>query len=294
MSSPPPAPQRPAGEPTVALLLTWFVPGAGHLYLGRVGFALAAFLVVEGLYLLGLVLSGGMFLEYLPPEMRTTFAAALTPEAGNLGMLIYHVREFGYGPGQPRPWPSTMDLGTALTSASGLLNAFVMARAHLDARLPAREPGRGPDPALAAFATWIVPGLGHWLEGRRARAVACFVLLVGLFAFGTLLAQGVNLDRERHFYYWAGQFLLGLPAIAAEFLHGHPRMATDVPYGDAGIVLGSVAGMLNVLVMLDAFAWAEARHQPDPKPGRKGARTSAPPPGQVASAPADNATEATP
>lgn len=273
-----PEPRKPAGEPTVALLLTWFVPGAGHLYLGRVGFAVAAFVVVQGLYLAGLALSGGMFLEYLPPEMRTRFAAALTPEAGNLGMLIYHVRDFGYGGDQPRPWPSTMDIGTALTSASGILNAFVMARAHLDARLPERDPARAPDPAVAAFATWLVPGLGHWLEGRRARAVVCFVLLVGLFAFGTFLAQGVNLDRERHFYYWAGQFLLGLPAIVAEFVNGHPRMETDVAYGDAGIVLGSVAGMLNVLVMLDAFGWAEARHQPEPKPERKGARTSAPPP----------------
>lgn len=281
-----PDPKKPAGEPTVALLLTWFVPGAGHLYLGRVRFAVAAFVVVEGLYLLGILLSGGMFLEYLPKEMWTTFAAALTPEAGNLGMLLYHVQQYGYGPGQPRPWPPTMDLGTLLTSTSGVLNAFVMARAHLDARIPDRSHSDVPDPVFCSLATWLVPGLGQWLQGRRRRAIICFVMLVGMFLFGTMLAQGINLDRERHFYYWAGQFLLGIPAVLAEFINGHPRMETDVAYGDAGIVLGSVAGMLNILVMLDAFTWSEKKLLPQEKePVRRGARTSAPAPGSSASPP---------
>jgi len=268
MGTSPPKTARPAGDPNVALLLTWFVPGAGHFYLGKARTALVAFAVVEGLYLVGLVLSGGMFLEYLPAEMRGRFAAALTPEAGNLGMLLYHVSERGYGTGHPRPWPPLMDWGTLCTAASGILNAFVMARAHLDARLPERSPAVGRDPAAMALASWLVPGLGQWLEGRRLRgAVACVLLLV-LFALGTGLAQGVNLDRERHFYYWAGQFLLGLPAVVAELVHGHPRMRTDVSYGDAGIVLSSVAGMLNVLMMLDAFSWADARHRGEAPPRR--------------------------
>lgn len=271
MPSPPRA-AKPAGDPSVAVLLTWFVPGAGHLYLGKVGFALGAFVALEGLYLLGIALSNGMFLEILPLEMRGTFAAALTPEAGNLGMLLYHVREYGYGVGYPRPWPATMDLGVLCTTASGVGNLVLMSRAHLDARLPERDRSRGIDPSLAALASWLVPGLGQWLEGRRARGVACFVMLVGLFAVGTVLAQGVNLDRERHFYYWAGQVLLGLPAIGAELVRGHPRMETDVDYADAGVVLGCVAGMLNVLVMLDAYGWAEARHTGTPAPSRSGAR----------------------
>ena len=268
MATSPPKPPRSTGDPTVALLLTWFVPGAGHLYLGKARLALIAFVVVEGLYVLGLLLSGGMFLEYLPAEMRGRFAAALTPEAGNLGMLLYQVSEYGYGPGRPRPWPARMDWGTLCTAASGILNTFVMARAHLDARLPVRPAAVAPDPAGMALASWLVPGLGQWLEGRRLRGAVACVLLVALFALGTGLAQGVNLDRERHFYYWAGQFLLGLPAVVAEFVHGHPRMRVDVNYGDAGIVLSSVAGMLNVLMMLDAFSWADARHRGEAPPRR--------------------------
>ncbi len=249
---------RRAGDPTVALLLTWLVPGAGHLYLGRLGVALAAFVVIEGMYALGVWFSDGLFLSYLPPEMRGRFAGVLTPEAGNLGALLLHVKSYPYLE-QPVRWAATMDLGTTLTSASGVLNLILASRAHLDARLPERSTTPLQDPPVAALASWLVPGAGHVLQGRRARGVAVFVMLVGLFALASLLGEGVNLDRERHFYYWAGQFLLGLPAIVTEFVHGHPRLTHDVAYADAAVVLGCVAGMLNVLVMLDTFGFAEAR-----------------------------------
>ncbi|MCP3917625.1 MAG: hypothetical protein GY711_18930 [bacterium] len=245
------------GDPNVATLLTWLVPGAGHLYLGRVKFALVAFAVVEGLYLLGVLLSHGMFLEYLPAEMRSRFAGALTPEVGNLGALLFHVKQYGYGVGHPRPWPATMDMGTTLTALSGILNLFVMSRAHFDARFTMEPRAKAIDPATAALATFCVPGFGQFLQKRTGRGAVMFILLVGLFVLGCWLAGGTNLDRERHFYYWAGQFLLGAPAVIAEFLHGHPLLQADVEYADAGVVLACVAGMLNVLCMLDAFAYSE-------------------------------------
>jgi len=247
------------GEPTVAVLLTWFLPGAGHLYLGRVGFGIAALVVVEGLYWLGIHFSGGMFLEYLPPEMRTRFAGALTPEAGNLGALLWHIREYGYGIGQPRPWPATMDIGTTLTSFSGVLNVFLMSRAHADARSAKSEPMPALGPAGFALLGWLIPGLGLIAQGRKLRGVIVFVLLVGLFVLGCVLAEGANLDRERHFYYWAGQFLIGLPAVVAEFVHGHVRVTEEIAYADAGVVLACVAGMLNVLTVLDTYGYADVK-----------------------------------
>lgn len=267
--APPTASPEGARSPGLAAVLTLLVPGGGHLYLGRTAWAVAGFVVVGGLYLLGVRLSGGMFLEYLPPEMRGAFAWILTPELGNLGFLYWHQGEFGYGIGQPRPWPATMHLGTTLTAASGVLNLLLASRAHLDARLT-HAPGRTrprPGPAQAALASWLVPGLGQFLQGRRLRGLVVFVLLVGLFCLGTLLAEGSNLDRERHFYYWAGQFWLGLPAIVTEFVHGHPRMTESVPYAAGGVVLASIAGLLNVLSLMDAYAASDERIFPEAHAG---------------------------
>jgi hypothetical protein len=106
---------------------------------------------------------------------------------------------------------------------------------------------------------WLLPGAGHILQGRKARGLVAFVLVVALFAIGCYLAGGTNLDRTRHFYYWAGQSLLGPIAFAQEMVHGHPMMTENVEYADAGVVLASIAGMLNVLLMLDVYGYSEAR-----------------------------------
>jgi hypothetical protein len=249
----------PGPSPDFAAILTWFVPGAGHLYLGRVVFGILAFVAVQGLYLLGIRLSDGRVFEFLEPDLQSSFAGGLSPEVGNLGALVWHMKAYGFGPGIPRPWPPHIHLGSWLTAASGIVNACLMLHAHFLARRSASAPGLGVRSALQVFAGWLVPGLGHALQGRFVRAAVVFVLLVSLFALGTVLAEGSNLDRERHFYYWGGQFLLGAPAMIGEALHGHARVTRDIPYVDAGLVMGCLAGLLNVLALLDVFGQAEAR-----------------------------------
>ena len=268
---------KPTGDPTVAALLTWFVPGAGHLYLGRAGFAVVAFLVVEGLYALGLFLSDGRAFEILPAEMRGQFAPFLSPELGNLGALLFHSSRFGFGGPEPTILPSTLQAGMALTAASGVLNALLMSRAHLDARVAPEAAGASRvRPEVAALATFALPGLGQVLQGRVRRGLLCLVLLVALFAAGTVLGEGANLDRARHFYYWGGQFFLGLPALLAEAANGHPQLTHEVPYHDLAVVLGCVAGLLNVLVMLDAYGWSEAELLGrDPRRGERAAAAAA-------------------
>ena len=96
-----------------------------------------------------------------------------------------------------------------------------------------------------------MPGLGHVLQGRRVRGVLVFVALVGLLGLGTWLAHGSNLDRERHFYYWSGQFLAGAPVMILEALHGHTQVTGEIDYADAGLVFGCLAGLLNILCLLD-------------------------------------------
>jgi hypothetical protein len=105
------------------------------------------------------------------------------------------------------------------------------------------------------LAGWLVPGLGHVLQGRRVRGVIVFATLVGLLLLGTWLAQGSNLDRERHFYYWSGQFLAGGPVMLLEALHGHALVTGEIEYADAGLVFGCLAGLLNILCLLDVQAF---------------------------------------
>jgi hypothetical protein len=253
------SPSERRGDPSVAVLLTWFLPGAGHLYLGRTTFALAVFLALEGLYLLGWYLTGGRTFEYLDPELRGPLATLLTPEAGNLGAMLVHLKVAGFGTAEPVPYPTTMVLGSFLSAMSGMLNLFVAAHANLAARVPVTAARRGLHPALLVGAGWLLPGLGHWLQGRRLRGALVFALLLGLFAAGTWLAHGTNLSRERHFYYWSGQFLLGGPAILAEALAGHPPLTRELRFVDVGLLYACMAGLLNVLAMLDVFGVGEKR-----------------------------------
>lgn len=265
--------QEARGDSTVAAILTWILPGAGHLYLGMPLFGLIAFLLVEGLYLVGLRLSDGMLFEYLEPDLRSNLAGALTPEVGNLGALVYHMKAYGYGTGNMRVWPELMWLGCWLTACSGILNVCLMVRAHSDARAPKQHESSGAFGRVAVdvLAAWAVPGLGHWLQGRRRRALAFLCLLGGMLLLGTLLAQGSNLSRERHFYYWAGQSLAGLPALLLQVVAGRGLVQGDIPYADAGLDLACLAGLLNVLAMIDAYTYAEKRAleapaEPDPAP----------------------------
>ena len=263
-----PSEPTPRHDPNVAVLMTWVLPGSGHFYLGRPVFGFVAMLVVVGLYVVGYKLAGGMTFEFLDPELQGPLATALTPEVGNLGALIVHMRSqpFGPEPYMPRPWPSGIMLGSTLAALSGVLNAFLMVRSHVDARAPqprvpesSGSPGTGRPlhPALATLLAWVVPGAGHFAQGRRLRGAIVFVLLVGLFAWGTVLSDLSNLSRERHFYFWSGQFLLGLPALATEFLSGRPPVTGDIPNDDAGLTMACIAGLLNVLAMIDVYGWAE-------------------------------------
>lgn len=266
--SPSPRPSETSGDATVATLLGWIVPGAGHLYLGRQTVALVGFLVVAGLYLVGLKLSGGMGFEFLHAELRGPLAPALAPELGFLGGLVYQMKSYGFGPGYPRPFPDLVFLGTTLTAAAGILNLCLTAQAHHDAR---RARGGGysiQSPGVVTALGWFVPGLGHFVQGRRLRAVLVFLAVVGLLVLGSALAEGANLSRERHFYYWGGQFMGGLPAMLLEFGAGHPPVTGDIPYAEGGLVIAAIGGLLNIMAMLDVYAFAERRAGVVPPPAK--------------------------
>lgn len=249
-------------NPTVAALVTWVMPGAGHVYAGRPLVGALGFVLVLVLFGLGFALSDGRAWEFLSAELRGPFATLLAPEAGSIGGWLL-VRELnGYGPGYPRIFPDHMALGSMLIAASGVLNACLMASAHYAARAPQSlglASDLKADPGALAFAAFLFPGLGHVLQGRKARGLMVAGVLIGFFLLGTLLADGTNLSRERHFYYWGGQFFLGLPAALTELVVGPGQVTGPIRFMDPGLLFASLAGLLNVLAILDVYAWSDDR-----------------------------------
>ncbi len=101
------------------------------------------------------------------------------------------------------------------------------------------------DPGMAALLAWLIPGLGHWYQGRRAKAGVFFVCIMGLFVYGLYLSssnqprfQGdtagkVGYGRGVYFswrpgdvrLYYLAQIGVGLPALPA--LVQAQRMSTD-------------------------------------------------------------------
>lgn len=114
---------------------------------------------------------------------------------------------------------------------------------------------------LLCLGAWAVPGGGHIWQGQRGKGLALGAALVVMFAIGLWL-QG------RLFPFDFREPLVGLAGVANTGL-GFPYLlarglglgagdvrAVTYEYGNAFLI---VAGLLNVLVILDAFDIALGR-----------------------------------
>jgi hypothetical protein len=115
----------------------------------------------------------------------------------------------------------------------------------------------------AALGTWLLPGLGHWMIGQRARAVVLGVTIGLLYAGGLLIGGLGVIDRGAPLPGFFGQMMVGptfvvLYAVgkleARSAMHGTPSLVDGTPIGvmaEQGVLYTSVAGMLNLLCMID-------------------------------------------
>lgn len=119
-------------------------------------------------------------------------------------------------------------------------------------RTRAAEPGML---VLLCLAAWVVPGAGHLWMGRRQKGLVFLLALPAMFLCGLLM-------HGRIFPFDFSEPLVGLAAFA-DLGAGAPwllaRMvdagagtvtAVTYEYGNAFLI---VAGLLNTLVVLDAF-----------------------------------------
>ena len=135
----------------------------------------------------------------------------------------------------------------------------------------ADNPVINTSPPVVALAGWVLPGLGYWLIGQRGRAIACGVTILLVF-FGGILIAGVRVVQAPEMKgpgntaqkilqrpWFIGQVLTGplgiTAALVSDKLAASPTYAkieTKARLAEIGTLYTAVAGMLNLLTIIDA------------------------------------------
>jgi hypothetical protein len=127
-------------------------------------------------------------------------------------------------------------------------------------------------PPVVALAGWVLPGLGYWLIGQRGRAITCGVTILLVFFGGILIAgvrvvqapdmssgSGNTFQRILQRPWFIGQVLTGplgiTAAVISDKLAASPtygKIETKARLAEIGTLYTAVAGMLNLLTIIDA------------------------------------------
>jgi len=148
------------------------------------------------------------------------------------------------------------------------------------------------NPFIAGILAWLVPGLGHYYQGRYHKALIFFFCIVPTLVAGCALASSAEVGTARNVYWswrsadprfwWLAQAPLGIFAIpswiqalqinageapvfgsfmAPPRLHPGDRSGVPpvldtirqkMPYYELGTYLTVIAGLMNLLVIFDA------------------------------------------
>lgn len=166
------------------------------------------------------------------------------------------------------------------------------------------------NPILAAVLAWLFPGLGHLYQRRYAKGILFLVCIAGTFSFGVAISEGravyasfTPTERRWQFVCQAG---VGTPAILA-LVQRHRVIANGQPplldgflapphpvnpngqdelaewhrqyhvYFDLSTLYTMIAGLLNALVVYDAFAGPMATPVEDTERGPPKRKEDEPP-----------------
>ncbi len=160
-------------------------------------------------------------------------------------------------------------------------------------------------PAIAALWAWLIPGAGHWYQGRRTKSIIYFVCIVSTYFFGLAIGGGhvvyASLAKNDFRWQYFCQLGVGVPAFPAlvqtyRVRSGGEPLIADVmaPPGEVrmrekdklamwhekytnkfeiGTLYTMVAGLMNILAVFDAyggpFVYAAEEESPAPQPKSK-------------------------
>lgn len=114
---------------------------------------------------------------------------------------------------------------------------------------------------IAALCAWMMPGLGHWLIGQRARGIIFFVVITVTF-WGGIAVGGVRttITPRENGAWIAAQLCVGGQALGALYwsnqraTHHADDVKASWPSSNISVVYAGVAGLLNLLVIIDVLA----------------------------------------
>lgn len=105
---------------------------------------------------------------------------------------------------------------------------------------------------------WLVPGLGHWLIGRKDRALFFGAQIVGLFLIGLLLSDFRCVSPfDRHPIWALIQIPGGLLTAATALATAALEIRADSAYYPVGCLYVSAACLLNVVALCDLYDLTE-------------------------------------
>jgi hypothetical protein len=116
---------------------------------------------------------------------------------------------------------------------------------------------------FSCFLAWLVPGGGHLFLKKWGRGILFFVLVLGMFVLGISLKGKLYSLNEGPFLSFLaalGDISVGAPYFIAR---GFELTASDITsfafnYGTTFLI---VAGLLNILLILDAYDIAVGRKE---------------------------------
>lgn len=115
-----PAEPPPSGKIVLLSILSWLVPGAGHLWLGRRNKGLIFLVALPLMFVIGLAIGGRLFpFEFGDPLVGLAALADIS-----VGAVYLLAGAFGYGAGSVRA--VTYEYGNAFLIVAGLLNLLLI------------------------------------------------------------------------------------------------------------------------------------------------------------------------